>query len=533
MNALLQRLNDHPKILYFLALALILPALLIKLGVANIFLGVDEATRAIVAQEMMLSGNYITPTINGEFYYNKPPLYNWILIVFFQLSGSMSEFVMRLPNILGLLVFAYIIYYFNSRHFDKWSAALLGLFIITAGRVLFWESYFAYIDITFSAVIYANFMVIYHLGEKGRIQALFFTSYLLTAIAFMLKGMPAIVFQGITLLVYFIWQKKFLRLISLSHILGGFAFLIPVGLYYYFYNQYNDLSAIWAKLWMESAQRTAVYNGFYRSAKHLLEFPLEMFYHYVPWSLFILFLFKKGFWEKLSKHPYIKYCFLAFAFNIILYWTSPEVYPKYILMLIPLIYTVGFFFFQQSGATWMKKGVNYLFIFAAAGASLCCLIFPFLPATETGNSGIGLGLGLFPFIAFITFLMWKLPEHRLILFISAMLLFHIAFSWFIWSKRDASLKIHEAHAAKVVEITKDQPLNYLNFQPVQHGSTFYWNKGKEQIIHSLNEIQDTSHYYILISKKLEEYQAQNRQVKVFYEFPYVETGTSMSLVKFK
>ena len=39
----------------------------------------DEAIRSLVALEMKLSGNLITPTLHGEYYYNKPPLYNWIL----------------------------------------------------------------------------------------------------------------------------------------------------------------------------------------------------------------------------------------------------------------------------------------------------------------------------------------------------------------------------------------------------------------------------------------------------------------------
>ena len=50
-----------------LAAILALPALLIHLPL-NPFLE-DEAIRATVALEMQYSGNYIVPTINGDFYY--------------------------------------------------------------------------------------------------------------------------------------------------------------------------------------------------------------------------------------------------------------------------------------------------------------------------------------------------------------------------------------------------------------------------------------------------------------------------------
>ncbi|WP_367328714.1 ArnT family glycosyltransferase, partial [Lentimicrobium sp.] len=59
----------------------------------------DEPTRAVVTLEMILSGNFITPTINGDFYYNKPPLFNWILAGFVKVAGVENEFIFRLPTV--------------------------------------------------------------------------------------------------------------------------------------------------------------------------------------------------------------------------------------------------------------------------------------------------------------------------------------------------------------------------------------------------------------------------------------------------
>ena len=65
--------------IYILAIVLLIPALLINLGLLA-FID-DEGIRSLVALEMKLSGNYITPTLHGMYYYNKPPLYNWLLLV--------------------------------------------------------------------------------------------------------------------------------------------------------------------------------------------------------------------------------------------------------------------------------------------------------------------------------------------------------------------------------------------------------------------------------------------------------------------
>ena len=71
---------------FLLALALLPAALLIHLGVM-VFID-DEAIRALVAQEMLWSGNYISPTMHGDIYLNKPPLFNWVLALSFTVFGG-------------------------------------------------------------------------------------------------------------------------------------------------------------------------------------------------------------------------------------------------------------------------------------------------------------------------------------------------------------------------------------------------------------------------------------------------------------
>lgn len=533
MNSFIQLLRDQPRLLVGLALFLTIPALLIELGHVNIFLGVDEATRSVVALEMMYSGNFIVPTINGEFYYNKPPLYNWILAAFFTITGSTDEFVMRLPNVLGLALFAWVIFRYAKRHFSRQNAAILAFFIITSGRVLFWESLFAYIDILFSALLYANFMLIFHLGEKKQYVRLFAFSYGLAAIAFMLKGLPAVVFQGITLFVYFAWKRNWRALFSLKHLAGGLVFLLPVGLYYWAYSQYNGLDVLLSRLWTESAQRTAVYTGWWRSFLHLFEFPFEMSYHYVPWSLFILFLFRKGFWKILKEHPFIQYNFLIFSANIILYWASPEVYPKYILMLIPLIFTVGYFFYLHARESLLAKGLHILFLLTALLAALSCLLFPFLPQTAAIPGVWWKSLLLFPPLAFLAYLQFRLPEFRLLLLICSLLVFRLAFVWFIWTQRNNDLVQYKEDAFEIVELTRGEPLRYLNLELIQHGTTFYLEEGRKEVVENVDKIGDGKGYFIVLPAELERQKAMGRKVEVIKEFPYVETGKPLYLVNIK
>ena len=136
-------------------------ALFLNLGLMP-FIG-DEAIRCLVAMEMGYQNNYLVPTINGEFYFSKPPLYNWILILFFKIYGSINEWIARVPTVLFCLIFSWVIYKsYKSKFNDKTLAVLLSLMFLTCGRILFWDSFLALIDIFFSLLMFVLFMIIYH-----------------------------------------------------------------------------------------------------------------------------------------------------------------------------------------------------------------------------------------------------------------------------------------------------------------------------------------------------------------------------------
>src|SRR5262249_18944139 len=48
----------------------------------------DEGRRAEVGREMFASGDWLLPTLNGEPYYDKPPLFHWLLALTFHAFGA-------------------------------------------------------------------------------------------------------------------------------------------------------------------------------------------------------------------------------------------------------------------------------------------------------------------------------------------------------------------------------------------------------------------------------------------------------------
>ena len=249
----------HPRqqqYLIWIILLLLVPALFINLGMSPLI--EDEATRGVVAFEMQQSGELITPTINGEYYYNKPPLYNWILLGFFNLFNQHSEFVLRLPAVISLLLFGLIIYFTSRKELGTRVAFLSSLLFISCGRILFYDSMRGLIDLSFSLLIFLNFYLIYYFLARKKYFFLFLTSYFLAAAAFLMKGLPSVIFQALTLFTALAYFKSLRKLFHPAHLAGLMVFFILVGGYYFLLWEKNHEPEFFERLVSESTKRTIV-----------------------------------------------------------------------------------------------------------------------------------------------------------------------------------------------------------------------------------------------------------------------------------
>jgi 4-amino-4-deoxy-L-arabinose transferase-like glycosyltransferase len=502
---------------YYIAVLLLLPAaLLINLGLMT-FID-DEAIRSLVALEMKLSGNYITPTINGDYYYNKPPLYNWILLIFFSLAGYVDEWIARMPTVICLLGFAATVFYVFRQHYGPRIAFINALVLITCGRILFWDSMLGLIDICFSWVMFGLFMVVYHEFKKGNFLRLFLLSYLLTATGFMMKGLPALVFQAITLLVYFVYKRSFKRLLSLHHVLG-IALLAGILLAYYAtYHQYNNLNNVFSTLFDESVKRTGARFGLWETVVHTVVFPFEMLYHFLPWSLMILYLIRRDILQLLRKDDFMAFNIIVFLANIVVYWTSPEVYPRYLLMLAPLLFVVFIWLHDvhasKNSLTFrLIDRIFFVFLILIVVGSVIPL---FLERTQD-TAGVYWKSGFLLLSGVATLVIYHREQaQRLPTMIIALLLLRIGFNWFVLPDRNAedwgnACRISSIEAARQ---EPDKPLYLYKDTELQMTNAFYLTNARQQIIRRTTSLENPGAVYILAPEKYPE--VKYRKVGEFF-----------------
>jgi len=380
MRTFLNSLRAAPDQYLLIAIVILFfPAHLIHLGVAA-FNG-DEAIRTWVAMEMDFSGNYIATTMHGAPYINKPPLFNWIILVVTKCWGYFDEMPSRLITVFFLGVFGLTIFRFVRKEFNTGFAFLVALMTITSGRFLFYDSMLGLIDTTFSWVMYLLFMSIWYFGKRERWLQLFLASYFLMATGFLLKAFPAIVFQGLSLVagLYFFGQLRLL--FSWKHLAGILLGAGILGLWLGVYAQYRPLEVLIPNLMHESVKRTVVEHTFMDTIRQVLTFPFDSIYHFLPFSLLLIFWIDKGFWTKIRRNEFVYFNFLMLAVHLPIYWTSTQVMPRYLLMLIPLFNVIGMYLLEGNRPL---RNWRFQFFYWAPGvllalSPLLTAAMPFIP----------------------------------------------------------------------------------------------------------------------------------------------------------
>lgn len=108
--------------------ALILAALcflcfFFNLGAVSLF-DFNEGLYVQAAREMYIRGDWITPTVNGHFFFDKPPLALWLDVASFHLFG-VNEFAARLPVAIAATALVFLTWFFGAKYLSR-RAGLLG-----------------------------------------------------------------------------------------------------------------------------------------------------------------------------------------------------------------------------------------------------------------------------------------------------------------------------------------------------------------------------------------------------------------------
>ncbi len=489
---------------YFVIPFLLVISLVINLGIYPLYL--EEPRRAYIALEMIFSGNFIVPTMMGESYFAKPPFFNWVIILFYKLLNSYSEWAVRLPTVISLILLGTFNFLFVKKFFNKTIGFYSSLFFILSGTIYFYFSLLGEIDIFYSLIIYLLIISIIYFHLKNNLAYIYIYSFFFASIGFLTKGFPSVIFLYITLFTVFIFDRQFKRFFSIYHILGIFIFVLTVGGYFYIYNQYHPIQDYINHLWSESAGRTVVENKLQSALIHLIKYPVQSIFALLPFSILVIFMFRKSVFNEIFSNRVLKIIFLVFIFNYLIYWISPGANQRYVYMLYPffiLIYTY-FYFNHYKEEKFKTNLVKIFFVFLLALFLIVSLLLPF--SKKLSNLPHIWTLSLVFSFVFLFLILMSLKNRKVLLnLVIGIIFFRILFDFVYLPVKATSGNSYKekVEGLKVANLTKDRNLYYLGKDFLPSGFVFYVEREKRQILFKRQNIKPDN-FYIIKEKNLKD-----------------------------
>ncbi|HEY2943248.1 MAG TPA: glycosyltransferase family 39 protein [Vicinamibacteria bacterium] len=181
-----------------LLLALTAALLLFRLGSVPL-IGPDEPRYARVAVEMHRSGSYLVPTLQGQPWLEKPPLYYWLAGAAFSLLGE-TETAARLPSVLAALLLVASTVFFGTRLYGRETGLHAG-FVAATAPLAFAYGRAAAMDMLLAAMVTCavGLFALRLLGRAGRLAVP--AAWLFMALATLAKGplgllLPVLIVAG-------------------------------------------------------------------------------------------------------------------------------------------------------------------------------------------------------------------------------------------------------------------------------------------------------------------------------------------------
>jgi len=219
----------HKSDLRHLLVLLPIAGLLFAIGIRQYDLWpADEPRFAQVAREMMLSGDYLSPTINGDSYLEKPPLLFWSIAAVSQPGGDVSEFSARLPSVLAAIATVVFTYLLGTGMFGARAGLWSAIVLMTCLR-FWWQARTVQTDMLLTAFLASALYWLWR-WDNDRKRWQLVALYASLSLAMLTKGPPALVFPLLFIFAFY-WRDRAAR--KRLHWIMGFAVVLLITALWY------------------------------------------------------------------------------------------------------------------------------------------------------------------------------------------------------------------------------------------------------------------------------------------------------------
>jgi 4-amino-4-deoxy-L-arabinose transferase-like glycosyltransferase len=191
----------------------------------------DEGRYVGVAWEMLRSGDWLTPTLNGLPYFHKPPLFYWITAASLSTFG-MNEWAARAAPLLGATLAAMSLFLFVRRWINE-RAARLALLLLLVQPFFFIGAQFANLDMLVAGCITATITLLAHSALRREHQtphrSALAAAYAMAALGVLAKGLIGFVIPALVIGAWLLLRWRWRTLLGLLWLPGALLFVLIAG----------------------------------------------------------------------------------------------------------------------------------------------------------------------------------------------------------------------------------------------------------------------------------------------------------------
>jgi len=191
---------------------------------------VDETRYVSMARDMFNTKDFMTLYLNGEYFFEKPPLYFWGECLSFALFGHVSEFSARFPVALYGSLCTFLMYFVGKKVVSR-RYGLISAVILATTMEFVMLAKFAILDIVVTTCI--GFSVMFgfltQFVKEKNVKYFWWLFYIFSGLAVMAKGIPGFVVPFGTMFFVTIFNKSFKKIFKPQYfIVGILLFLLIV-----------------------------------------------------------------------------------------------------------------------------------------------------------------------------------------------------------------------------------------------------------------------------------------------------------------
>lgn len=207
----------------FQILLFLVAAVILSIDIGRPLVDYDEATYAHVIHDTLESGDFSTFQLNGNNWFEKPPLHLWATMLSVKVFGE-NEYALRIPSILAALICCWLVYLIVRYQTKSEIAAGVGFLVL-----LFSNSFFVFArELRLDSSVTAAILAALYFWMKGlQKEKYLFWILPMIAVGILCKSVIGLLAVPI-IFIYCIYYKKWSWLKSKYLWLGFLASLIIV-----------------------------------------------------------------------------------------------------------------------------------------------------------------------------------------------------------------------------------------------------------------------------------------------------------------